>query len=94
MSPAYLYELADLADPDKLWRLSGIDQRKLPDEKRRQIDAGVALRRHACYLEELAEALARGQSLCVTPMVHVNTTDVDFIKLSPRLKRRLKEMAR
>ena len=36
-------QLADLADPDQLWRLPCFDQLDLPLDKRRQLDAGVAL---------------------------------------------------
>ncbi len=67
MSPQYLYELADLADPEKLWRLSGIDQRDtLTEAQRKQIDTGVALRRYADYLENLYKAYDQGKSLVLT----------------------------
>lgn len=68
MSPEYLEELADRADPDKLWRLSGIDQRDLSEEQRHQMLTGVALRRHASYVRALRGALTAGKSLCVTPL--------------------------
>lgn len=67
MKPEYLYELADLADPDKLWRLSGLDQMELPPEKRRQRDAGVALRRHASHLARLRALIEVKRSLLITP---------------------------
>ena len=68
MTPEYLYKLADLADPDELWCTAGLEQMNLPPEKRRQLDAGVALRRYASHIEALNAALAEGKSLVVTPM--------------------------
>ncbi len=67
MTPEYLEELADLADPDKLWRLAGMDQLDLPVEKRRQLDTGVALRRQASHVRELRELIGTGKSLLLTP---------------------------
>jgi len=66
--PAYILELADLADPNQLWQLAGIDQLDLPDNKRRQLDAGVCLRRHASHLQDLIEAKAQGKSMLITPL--------------------------
>lgn len=68
MTPEYLRELADLADPDQLWRLSGLDQMGLPPEKRRQLDMGVALRRHASHVEKLRLLLRDCRSLLITPL--------------------------
>lgn len=68
MSPEYLYELADLADPAQLWRLRGFDQLDLPPEKRRQLDTGVALRRHAQHVAELNALIDSGKSLLITPL--------------------------
>lgn len=67
MTPEYLEELADLADPDQLWRLRGFDQLDLPADKRRQLDIGVALRRHASHVRELRELIGTGKSLLLTP---------------------------
>ena len=68
MTPEYLRELADLADPDKLWTLGAFEQLDLPPEKRRQLDAGIALRRHAAHVKELLELLGTGKSLLLTPL--------------------------
>ena len=68
MSPEYLMELADLADPDQLWRLPVFDALSLPPEKRRQLDTGVALRRHANHIERLRNLLPLGKSLLITPL--------------------------
>lgn len=68
MSPEYLRELADWVDPEKLWRLSGIDQRELSPEQRKQLDAGVALRRHARHVQTLLELLPLRKSLVITPL--------------------------
>ena len=68
MTPEYLDQLADLADPDKLWRLSGIDQKKLTPGQRRQLDTGVALRRHASHIRRLNEALKKCETVLITPL--------------------------
>lgn len=70
MSPEYLEHLADIADPEQLWRLSGLDQHKLPTEKRRQLDMGVALRRQASHVRELRSLLGSGRSLLISPIGH------------------------
>lgn len=68
MTPEYLNELADLADPDQLWRLAGLDQLALPLDKRRQLDTGVALRRHAGHVAELQALIGTGKSLLITQL--------------------------
>lgn len=68
MTPEYLRELADLADPDKLWTLGAFEQLDLPPEKRRQLDAGIALRRHAAHVNDLLGLLGTGKSLLLTPL--------------------------
>lgn len=68
MTPAYLLELADFADPEQLWRLPGMKQLELPVEKRRQLDAGVALRRHARHIQQLRDLIGTGRSLLITPL--------------------------
>jgi hypothetical protein len=74
MTPAYLNELADMVDPDQLWRLPGMKQLELPPEKRRQLDAGVALRRHAAHVERLRGLLKEGRSLLITPLSDNSST--------------------
>lgn len=73
MNYQYLHELADIADPDKLWRLAGFDQLDLPPDKRRQLDTGVALRRYAEHLDTLAHALAMRRSVLITPLSENST---------------------
>lgn len=68
MTPEYLRELADLADPDQLWRLSGLAQMELPAHKRQRLDMGVALRRHADHVQQMLEALAERRSLLLIPL--------------------------
>jgi hypothetical protein len=68
MTPQYLNELADLADPEGLWKLSGADQLYLPPDKRKQLDTAVALRRYAAHLTTLAGALERKESVLITPL--------------------------
>lgn len=68
MTPEYLRELADVADPDKLWTLPVFEQLDLPPAKRRQLDMGVALRRHASHVAELLALLGTDKSLLLTPL--------------------------
>lgn len=68
MTPEYLEQLADIADPHKLWRKSGLERLKFTPEQKLQIDTGVALRRHADYLRRLARALEEKRSYLVTPL--------------------------
>jgi hypothetical protein len=68
MTPEYLEELADIADPDQLWRMSGLDQMDLPADKRKQLDSGVALRRHADHVRRLQRVREEGKSLLITPL--------------------------
>jgi len=68
MKPEYLEELAGKADPDRLWMLPVFDQMGLPVDKRKQLDAGVALRRHASHVRRLRELLKEGKSLLITPL--------------------------
>jgi hypothetical protein len=68
MTPQYLNELADVADPDQLWRLDCFAQMALPTDKRRQLDTGVALRRAAMHEQRLLDVLAERKSLLLTPL--------------------------
>lgn len=68
MTPEYLEQLADVADPDQLWRLSPFAQQDLPSVKRAQLDMGVALRRHASDVRRLRELLGTGKSVLLTPL--------------------------
>lgn len=68
VTPEYLNELADMVDPRHLWRLSPFVQMKLPEDLRKQLDAGIALRRYASHIHELNRALEQGKSRLITPM--------------------------
>jgi hypothetical protein len=68
MTPEYLEELADIADPDKLWKLSGWSKEELTPEQKKQVDMGVALRRHADHIRQLRKLLDEGRSLLITPL--------------------------
>ena len=68
MTPEYLEQLADLADPQQLWRLGAFHQMELPMQLRHQLDMGVALRRHAAHIRCLRELLGTKQSLLITPI--------------------------
>lgn len=68
MTPDYINDLADAADPEKLWRLPIFEQLDLPADKRRQLDTGVALRRFASHVERLNDVLGAGKSLLITPL--------------------------
>lgn len=89
MTPEYLDELADIADPDQLWRLPGMAQLDLPPEKRRQLDAGVALRRHSAHIQRLRTLMGTGRSLLITPL-SPNGTAVKTVE-TPSDHRRLCE---
>lgn len=73
MTPEYLRELADAADHEKLWTLSVFEQLDLPPEKRRQLDTGVALRRHADHVAKLLSLLGTDKSLLMTPLSESGT---------------------
>ena len=69
MSPEYLRRLADISDPDEVWRTSGLFGRQgLPEDKRQQYDIGVALRRYAHHLEFVDRALNEKRSVLITPL--------------------------
>jgi hypothetical protein len=82
MTPEYLEELADIADPEKLWMMSGLDKLELPPEKRKQLDVGVALRRHARHVRLLRELLKDGKSLLITPL-SPNGSAIKAIEMPP-----------
>lgn len=88
MTPAYLYELADMVDPEQLWRLPGMKQLDLPLDKRRQLDAGVALRRHARHIETLRALLGTGDSLLISPL-SPNSSATKTVKMPPDHRRLL-----
>lgn len=78
-------ELAQLADPNELWRRRGLDRQKFTDEEKRQLDTAVALRRHAAHVSEVA-ALQEGKSLLITPLFigNGNSRRVSVIDTPPR----------
>lgn len=88
MTPEYLNELADLADPDKLWRRAGLDRFGFTPEQKRQLDTGVALRRHAAHVSRMRELLGTGKSLLLTPL-SLSGADVRSVPMPADIKRRL-----
>lgn len=68
MTPEYLNELADIADPEKLWRRAGLDRLNFTPEQKQQLDTGVALRRHAHHVQSVRELIGTGMSLVITPL--------------------------
>ncbi len=68
MSPEYLEQLADLADPRQLWRVAVLSREAFTEAERHQLDTGVALRRHASHIRRLREVLKDGRSLLITPL--------------------------
>lgn len=79
MTPDYIEQLAKAADPQQLWRLSPFEQQKLPEPLRRQLDTGVALRRHAEHVLRLRSLVGTGRSLLLTPLGG-NGTDVRVVQ--------------
>lgn len=89
MRPEYIDELADMVDPDEIWKRSLLDD-TLTDQQKRQRDAGVALRRHASHLRELERALEEKKSILITPLgpsfiaIRMTETPEDHEKLRPK----------
>ena len=68
MTPEYIEELADLADPNQLWKRSWPGRNGFTPDQKRQLDTGVALRRHASHVRRLQYLLGTGKSLLLTPL--------------------------
>lgn len=68
MTPYEIMKLADLADPDQLWRRNGIEAQGFTPEQRNQMMTGVLLRRHADDVRRIAMLRGRGLSLVITPV--------------------------
>lgn len=88
MTPEYLEELADIADPSKLWRMSGLARDCFTPEQKRQLDTGVALRRHASHVRRLRELLGTGKSLLMTPL-SLSGQDIRDVPMPADIKKRL-----
>lgn len=73
MTPEYIEELADMVDPDKLWKRGAFERLDMPEDQRRQLDAGIALRRHAGHIRRLRELMNEGRSLLLTPLAEHST---------------------
>lgn len=88
MSPEYLYQLADIADPDELWRRGNITELRetMTENQLRQLDTGVALRRYASHLENVERALHRQESLLITPL-SASGKAVSIIETPPQHQR-------
>jgi hypothetical protein len=89
VTPEYLEELADRADPDKLWRVGGFYKDKLTPEQVLQVDTGVALRRHADHVRRLRDLLGKERSLLLTPL-SVNGIDVRTVRPPTDVLKRLR----
>lgn len=89
LTPEYLHELADIADPDELWRLNPFDQSNLEPVLRRRLDSGVALRRYAAHLRRLRDLLGTGKSLVTTPLTSGSTATMSIVA-PPNHKRLLR----
>lgn len=74
MTPEYLNQLADLADPDELWRRNMLGATDFTEDERRRLDTGIALRRYATHTRQL-ERLAPGESLAITPLQYGHGVD-------------------
>jgi hypothetical protein len=88
MTSDYLNELADIADPDQLWRRSVLDREQLTLEQRRQLDTGVALRRYAEHVRRMRELLGTGKSLLLTPL-GASSQDIRTVPMPDEIKTRL-----
>ncbi len=88
MTPEYLEELADIADPSKLWRMSGLARDCFTPEQKRQLDTGVALRRQAAHVRRLRELLGTGKSLLITPL-SLSGADLRAVPMPADIKKRL-----
>lgn len=77
MTPEYLRELADKADPDQLWKLGWEEREALPVEKRMQLDTAVALRRYAHNEQRLLEVLKTKRSWLITPFSANHTAQME-----------------
>ena len=69
MTPLQLRQLADLIDPQELWRLSGLDRLELSPENKTKLHAAVTIRRYAHHIEDLGRAYEAGMSLLYTPLI-------------------------
>lgn len=86
MTPEYLEQLAEVADPDQVWRTPLLEQFSLSAEKRRQMDMGIALRRHASHIRDLQALIGTGRSLLLTPY-SPSTTAVATIETPEKHRR-------
>lgn len=87
LTPEYIRELADIADPDELWRIASFDHLDLTPEKIKQLDTGIALRRYASHVSSLLGAMEHGKSVLVTQVTKnsfaqkIVNTPIDHEKL-------------
>ena len=88
MTPEYLEELADIADPGKLWRMSGLARDCFTPEQKRQLDTGVALRRHASHVRRMRALLGTGKSLLLTPL-SISGQDIRDVPMPADIRKRL-----
>ena len=90
MTPEYLEELAERADPEQLWRRRGMDHHLFTPEQKKSMDTAVALRRYASHIEELRDIMGKRKSLLITPFTPNSSarktieTPIDHKKLRDR----------
>lgn len=68
MTPEYIEELANIADPEKLWQLGFVECVNLTPEQRNKLNTGIALRRYAAHLMQLDDVRKAQRSLLITPL--------------------------
>ena len=88
MTPEYLEELADVADPDKLWRRGCLGRAEFTTKQRQQVNAGIALRRHASHVRRLQALLGTGKSLLLTPL-SLSGADIRTVPTPGDIQKRL-----
>ena len=90
MKPFYLRQLADIADPKKLWKLPALKYLSLKGKKRQRLDTGVALRRYASLIMTLDKALAENKSLLITPLAKSAGVIASRLVVTPRDHKKLR----
>lgn len=89
VTPEYLELLANVVDPDQLWKRPMFDRNHLPESQRHQLDAGVALRRYAADVRALRSAASQGKSLLLTTFPHALHTRCTAVVDTPASHQRV-----
>lgn len=88
MHPDYLEDLAYVADPDELWRLSFLEKKNLPPDKLNQLHIGIALRRYANFIRSLNHSGEQGKIVLITAICD-NGVFTEFVE-TPEKHKKLK----